>query len=120
MTSLVEHLKQWSDDIQLESKLNELKIGTYQKYKDAAVKSANKHTDQGDFKAHQSGDEAAGEHDYDIRNKRKKGITKANKMIGREKRKEKQSQKKEPLLKPVSVAKEPDLVQRVKKLAGLS
>lgn len=110
--SVVQLLKEWVE-------LTELKVGTYQKYKDAATKSANAYTDAGDFKAHQAGDEAAGEDDFRKRDKRHAGIKQANKMIGREKRKEKQAKKSEPLLKPVEVKSEPSMSQRIRRSMGI-
>lgn len=110
--SIVQLLKEWVD-------LTELKIGTYQKYKDASVKSSNKHVDQGDFKAHQSGDETAGEEDFNKSKKRHAGIQRANKLIRREKRKEKSAQKSEPLLKPVEIKSEPSLKQRIIRSMGI-
>lgn len=111
-TSVVNLLKEWVE-------LTELKIGTYQKYKDAANKSANYHTDQGDFKAHQAGDETAGEADFKKRDQRRAGIGRANKLIGKSKRKVSQAQKKEPLLKPVEVKSEPSLSQRIRRSMGI-
>jgi hypothetical protein len=120
MTSLVEHLKQWSEDIQLEARLNELKPQTHLRYQHFAKHDANKADDSGNLKIHRawSGnfdddmDDSHGKEDFAKRDKRNSGIERSKRL--------QKKQKKEPLLKPVTVAKEPDLVQRVKKLAGLS
>jgi hypothetical protein len=111
--SVVNLLKEWVE-------LTELKIGTYQKYKDAAVKSANFHTDQGDFKAHQADDDSAGEEHFSKSSKRHAGIKKANKMIHRKKRKgENDTVQNNASLKPVQVKSEPSLAQRIKRSMGI-
>ena len=109
---IVELLKEWVE-------LTELKVGTYQRYRDAANKSANYHTDQGDHAAHQSGDETAGAEHFAKRDKRRSGIQQANKRIHVQKRKENNAQKGAAQLKPVEIKSSPSLGQRIRKSMGM-